>query len=186
MTAGWRCFVAVPIHDELRAALRATAASWRARPDLDGLRWSDPASWHVTLAFLGSVDPAAISGIESSLREVAPRHRRLVVETGGLGAFPDPRRARVAWYGVQDPTAQLGALAADLAQGLDVPMTEPYRPHLTIARARAAPVDLRSWLASAADEAPRDRLEISAVELLRSHLGSGPARYERLAEVPLS
>lgn len=46
----WRCFVAAPIDEGLRASLEQSVDSWQSRPD--------PASWHVTLAFLGAIDPA--------------------------------------------------------------------------------------------------------------------------------
>jgi 2'-5' RNA ligase len=182
----WRCFVAVPLSDELRGSLAATIERRRADPATEGLRWVEPANLHLTLAFLGGREPADLPGVEERLRSVAIGHRAWVAPTGRLAAFHRAGSVRVLWYGVQDPDGALSALAADLAAALDLPLEEPFRPHVTLARARRRPVDLRGWIESASLQAPAGRLDVDAIRLVRSHLGAGPARYETLASIPLS
>ena len=179
----WRCFVAIPIGDALRHDLRAAVDGWRGREDLAGLRWADPEAWHVTLAFLGSIDAASVSGMVERLATVAEAHAATRSTTGGLGGFPAPARARVAWYGIEDAHGRLGSLAADVAGALGLDAPRPLRPHLTLGRARRERVDLRAWLASAS--APTGVLAADRMELMRSHLGGGPARYETLAAITL-
>jgi RNA 2',3'-cyclic 3'-phosphodiesterase len=181
MSSGtWRCFVAVPIPDALRRALLPERDTWIADPDVPRLRWTDPASWHLTLAFLGAVPSDDVPALADRVGAVAGRHRAHRVGTGGLGAFPHPRRAGVVWYGVE-PDAALGALAADLAQDLSLDVGDPFQPHLTLARARRGGVDVRAWLSRFGGSAPAGQLPVQQIDLMRSHLGSGPARYERLA-----
>lgn len=182
----WRCFVSVPLDDALRSALAASVATWRAQPPADALRWSEPAGWHLTLAFLGSVDPDAVRSIVSTVSSVAARHRPVQVPTGRLAAFPRSGSARVLWYAVGDPEGSLGAVAADLARVLGLTPGEPYRPHVTLARARRGHVDLRSWIEPASASAPEATLGIEHLALMRSHLGAGPARYETLATLALA
>ena len=179
----WRCFVAIPIGDGLREDLRTAVEGWRGREDLAGLRWADPDAWHVTLAFLKSIDPASVTGVIERLGTVAEAHPATSSTTGGLGGFPAPARARVAWYGIEDAHGRLARLAADVAVALGLDVSRPHRPHLTLARARREPVDLRPWLASAS--APVGLLAADRMELMRSHLGGGPARYETLATITL-
>ena len=179
----WRCFVAIPIGDALRQDLWTALAGWRDREDLAGLRWADADAWHVTLAFLGSIDPASVAEVVERLATVAEAHPATRSATGGLGGFPAPARARVAWYGIEDAHGRLARLAADVAVALGLDASRPLRPHLTLARARREPVDLRSWLASAS--APTGVLAADRIELVRSHLGGGPARYETLAAITL-
>ena len=179
MTERWRLFVAVPIGERLRADLAAAVGVWRARPDLVALRWSDPRTWHVTLAFIGSTDPVVVPGIVDALERVAARHAPARRPTGGLGAFPAPGRARTAWYGIRDPDGALRALANDLRLALRIDEPAPFRPHLTLARARAGEVDLRSWIEDA--DVPSGALDVKGLELVRSHVGSGPPRHETLA-----
>ena len=179
----WRCFVAIPIGETLRDDLGAAVDEWRGREDLAGLRWTDANGWHMTLAFLGSIDAGSVPLVVERLATVAEAHQATRSTTGGLGAFPTPARARVAWYGIGDGHGRLARLAADVAVGLGLDTSRPLRPHLTLARARREPVDLRSWLASAS--APDGVLAADRVELMRSHIGRGPARYETLAAITL-
>ena len=175
----WRCFVAVPIREALRADLRTLVDSWR---DLDGLRWTDPDGWHITLAFLGPIHAASVPVLTERLTSVAVQSA-MSFPTGGLGAFPTPARARVAWHGVEDTDGRLARLASDVARALDLRVTQPFRAHITLGRSRRRPVDLRTWLASAS--APESVLEVDRIALMRSHIGGGPARYETLGTIPL-
>ena len=179
----WRCFVAVPIGEALRDDLRVAVDGWRDRPDLAGLRWTDPDGWHVTLAFLGPTEPASVPLLRDRLAAVAEAHEPTSSTTGGLGAFPGPASARVAWYGMDDGEGRVARIAADVAAALALDASRPLRPHLTLARARRDPVDLRPWLASAS--APEGALTTDRIELMRSHTGRGPARYETLATMKL-
>lgn len=185
MTERWRCFVAAPISDPLRTELASAVAQWRSRDDLVGMRWSDPESWHVTFAFLGSIDAGQVVHARDAISIVCPKHAPMRIATGRLGAFPDARRARVAWYGVDGTDPRMVDLAVDLSRALGIEATAPFRPHLTLARARSIPVDLRAWLADAASSVPSGVIEIGHLELLRSHLGGAPPRYERLMEMML-
>jgi RNA 2',3'-cyclic 3'-phosphodiesterase len=179
----WRTFVAIRISDELRATLAGAAEDWRGRPDLAGLRWIDPGAWHLTVAFIGATDPARVDEIVSALDRAAAAHEMMTLEGGGLGGFPSAGRARVAWYGISDGGGRLHRLALDVssAAGIDVPSR--FRAHLTLARARDEPVDLRAWIAEA--DIPAGRFDVDRLELMRSHLGRGPAHYETLASVKL-
>jgi 2'-5' RNA ligase len=184
MTDAWRLFVAVPLADEVRTPLAAAVRDWAVRPDLAGLRWTDPDAWHLTLAFLGSTPSTDLGRVTEAVAAVAARHEPFEAQTGGLGAFPSKGRARVVWYGVADLGGRVGALAADLQAALDIEVGAAFRPHITLARARRDPVDARPWLEGAG--APEGVMSFDRVHLLRSHLGCGPARYEAVASAALA
>ena len=179
----WRLFVAVPIGEELRRDLRDAVARWSTEDEVAGLRWTDADGWHVTLAFLGETDPAALPELLVLLGRVAAGHAATTSRTGGLDAFPNRARARVAWYGVEDADGRIAALAADVSRALDLGSSRRLRPHLTLARAQGDHIDLRSWLGSAS--APAGMLVADRIELMRSHIGEGPARYETVATINL-
>lgn len=181
MTETWRCFVGVPLGERLRARLADAVDGWRGRPDLEGLRWSEPRTWHLTLAFLGATEPAVVPSLGARLRAAAGGHRVLRLRCGGLGAFPTAARARVAWYGIEG-SSSLTALATDVALAAGIEPPDAYRAHVTLGRARRGPVDLRAWVS---EPAPVGELLVDHVELIRSRLGSGPAHYETLVSVPL-
>ncbi|HET9417335.1 MAG TPA: RNA 2',3'-cyclic phosphodiesterase [Candidatus Limnocylindria bacterium] len=177
--------MAVPIGPSLRADLASAVDRWRREPPADALRWADPNGWHLTLAFLGSIPADSVEAVSRAIGEVAAAHPSTRVETGRLGAFHRAGSVRTLWYGVADPDGSLATLAGDLALALGSAVEEPYRPHITLARARHRPVDLRGWIEPASLQAPSGQLEVRAVDLMRSHLSSGPARYETLASFDL-
>ncbi len=182
MTDRWRCFVAAPLGADLRTELATAVESWTPHP---ALRWSAPESWHLTLAFLGSIDATAATGVRATVSKVGLRHGPMRLEGSGIGAFPLASRARVIWYGVGDPDGHLAALAADLAASLELESGSPFRPHVTLARVRRGSADLRGWLVAASASAPAGSVEVDRLDLMRSHLGHGVPRYETVATFEL-
>jgi 2'-5' RNA ligase len=114
------------------------------------------------------------------------------VSLAGAGAFPDTRRPRALWLGIERGAGELGDLARRLDDAL-VPLGWPpdaraYRPHLTVARLDAAPradgiAAVEELIGAAAGW--RTSFRAHEVVLFRSHLGRGPARHEALHRVPL-
>jgi 2'-5' RNA ligase len=185
MTETWRCFIAIPLVDDIRAGLSQSVARWRSEAPADALRWAEPDGWHLTVAFLGGIDPDHVAEVAATVGEIAVAHRPTEVSTARLGAFPRPGSARVLWHGVGDPDGALASLADDLVSVFGLQTDEPFRAHITLARARRGHVDLRGWIERASASAPKGRLPVESLHLIRSHLGTGPARYETLAALPL-
>lgn len=181
MSGAWRCFVAVPIGEELRVDLASALEGWQSRDDLAPLHWSDPSSWHVTLAFLGETDPATIGVLAARLELVAAAHAAFALATGGLGGFPSASRARVAWYGIEDRDGRLRRLAGAVGNAVDREPDREFTAHLTLGRTRAGSIDLRDWARDA--KPPDGRLSVDRVDLVRSHLGTGLVQHETLASV---
>ena len=69
-----RCFLAIEIPDDVRAALAQTQASLRRRAPRADLRWLDPAGLHVTLKFLGEVPEDALPAVADAVRKTAAAH----------------------------------------------------------------------------------------------------------------
>ena len=182
----WRCFVGVPIGQpldrELRAALGALKAA--ASAEADELRWIDPQEWHLTLAFMGPIPEADIPRLVEAINEVAANHAPFAIPTGGLGAFPSRREVRILWYGLADRSRRLAELAIAVRIAVDTETSSPFRAHLTLARARGdrgVNVPANTWKVPM----PAGQLAVEELVLYRSHLGSGPARYEILGSAPL-
>jgi RNA 2',3'-cyclic 3'-phosphodiesterase len=184
----WRCFVAVPVPAELRAALAAALATWRAEPGAPNLRWTGSEGWHVTVAFLGPIDPGSVSSIAERIAVAVQPFAAVApfsVRTGRVGAFPRPSAARSVWLGIEDPDRHLADLARTVQDAL-LPRDaiRRLRAHLTLGRSRVRrgePLD--AWLATRTF--PSTELVVEDVVLFRSHLGRGPATYEELACLPL-
>jgi len=179
--------VAVPLPEGLRSTLTDGVRTWRGGPDAPDLRWTDPAGWRLTLDFLGWIDAELTEDVLGGLVAPARNARQADLTAGGLGAFPSARRARVLWYGITDERDTAAALAEGVRRALApiVPRVEegsPFRPHVTLGRARAERgADLSAWIARRA--VPSGVVPVERVILYRSHLGRGPAQYEPLAAV---
>ena len=178
-----RLFVALPVPPAQRAEVGAAVAATRSElRNLPGLRWPPPERWHVTLAFLGSVDERSLPGLDERLGRAARRAAPIAVRVEGAGRFD----GRVLWVGVQGDAAVLRSLAAAVAaaarrMGIDVD-DRPLRPHLTVARADRT-VDLRPAVSSLSGFSGQPWTAYH-IELVSSRLGAQPA-YETLRTFPL-
>jgi 2'-5' RNA ligase len=152
-------------------------------------RFTPAENLHLTLAFLGELDPARLPELTTAASTLVTR-TGFEVEWGGLECFPNPARARVAALGVRRSARELvelaRALRAALPEALRPEEKRPLRPHLTLARFREPPP--RPVLERLGSElAPFSwRSRVGSVDLMRSHLGPAGARYEVLSRVELS
>lgn len=182
-----RVFVAFEIPSGIRAGLAAEVGELRRH--LPQSRWTRPEGWHLTLKFLGEVEPAVVARLETGLRRQLEGLRAPEARLGGAGFFPTPANPRVAWVGgaVEGVAPVVEAVeAAAEAIGL-ARERRPWSVHLTIARLkgrwpRGAVEHLLDW---------GSRLEIAAfacreVVLFESTLAPGGAVYTALGKVPLS
>jgi 2'-5' RNA ligase len=144
----------------------------RLRQQSEGLTWTTPDQWHLTLVFLADVPDARFAELERRLGSAASRHGPARLGIAGGGRFGDRVLfAKVA--GDVDGVRRLAASvqAAARRTGLEVE-DRPYRPHLTLARARAH-VDLRPLVAEVNTVRGSEWIA-EEFELVRSRLGKGP------------
>lgn len=187
-----RLFVAVPVPVEVGRAVGRVVDEARSALGDDGrrIRWVQLDGLHVTLRFLGPTAPDRVPRVAEALDRSVAAEPRFEIRLAGAGAFPSPDRPRALWLGIRRGADALGRLAAALeselrAEGWGVE-SRPFRPHLTIARTDGA-----RGAAAAATALERAATELdvaftaTGVALYRSHLGSGPAKYEVLRDAPL-
>ncbi len=128
-----RLFVGLPLAPVLVDELAAISMRWRSSQD--GLRWSEPASWHITLQFLGSTAEEKYECILARLREV--RSPAVPIALEGLGFFD---RAGIFFAGVA-LTPELIAIQQQVTLATSpcgfIPETRPYHPHITLARTKS-------------------------------------------------
>ena len=109
-----RSFLAVDLAPHARAqAAQVMAQLCQGAPD--GVRWVPEENLHLTLKFLGDVEPDRIPKLIAVSTAKLERVVGFEVMLGGLGAFPNARSARVVWLGVQAGGPELARLARKLA-----------------------------------------------------------------------
>lgn len=177
-----RAFVAVFPPLDLREALARAA---RELPVAGDVRWVTPENVHLTLKFLGEVGEKDLARVAEALGPVSERHDPFEALVSGFGAFPSAGKARILWAGIDEGAERLGALARDVEAALEplgfAPETRPYRPHLTLARARRRPVSLGAEAAK-----PGIRFPVRRMDLVESVLGGEGAAYSTLVAYALS
>jgi 2'-5' RNA ligase len=178
-----RLFLAVNPPADFRHQIWMECASLRdASP---GISWVVEPRIHLTLKFLGEQPDSAIGPLTQLIEGVAAMHAPPLIQVGGIGAFPNLRRPRVVWIGVE-PEPKLELLHHDLELacnriGYEIE-GKPFRPHLTLGRVRESlsAVDRRAMRACAAKVRFSNMFTASSVDLMRSG-GSPGSGYVTLA-----
>jgi 2'-5' RNA ligase len=176
-----RLFVATEAPEGVRAALAGAVAPLRER--FPKARWVPVENQHVTLKFLGSTYPRLVDWVAATVGEVASRHPPFATGVEGLGAFPNARRARVLWAGLDDASSSFERLAAGLDEALSKefkPEKRAFTPHLTVARFDP-PVTVDPEEIAFESEP----FEVGRIVLFRSHLRRPAPVYEPIAVEPL-
>ncbi|MHB8588178.1 MAG: RNA 2',3'-cyclic phosphodiesterase [Candidatus Dormibacteraceae bacterium] len=147
-------------------------------------RWTPATNLHLTVRFIGAVEPPAVDAIAGRLNELGLRGFELGL--GELGTFKRGRLVRVVWLQLRAGAEQARELAAEVEAecvraGLERE-ARPFQPHLTLARARA-----RDGAALPSIPSPPDLPPWRAGELVlySSHLGRAGSVYERLRKLRL-
>lgn len=133
-----RLFVAVEIDKVARA--RIAALIERLKKGGDPVKWVPPENLHLTIKFLGEAPDERLPDIEAACRRAAAGARSFSLRLRGMGAFPNARRPRVLWVGIDAPPPALRELVArteaELAPlGFEREERE-FDPHVTIGRIR--------------------------------------------------
>jgi 2'-5' RNA ligase len=139
-----------------------------------------PDGIHVTLKFIGEVPSDLQTRIESSLSEV---HSDAPVEITfcGTGFFPDARRPRVFWAGIE-ASSNLSDIAAQIESRLE-PLgiareTREFKPHLTLARiSESRGVEKLHDALRRIGTVNFGTVQASEMHLYQSELGRGGAKY---------
>lgn len=151
------------------------------------VRWVTPATYHVTLKFIGWTRPEVVDAIRDRVAETIAGTAPFDFDTRGMGAFPKPERARVVWAGISNPGEQLTTMAnridtalADLGFPAE---TRAYHPHVTLGRLRE-PKSVESVLEPYSEHL-FSKTSVESVVLYESKMKSTGSEYEIRHEWPL-
>jgi RNA 2',3'-cyclic 3'-phosphodiesterase len=181
-----RLFFAIAIPPEVQAALGRIRAS--AGGDY---RWVDPSSLHVTLAFLGEQPETRLADLHAIGTAAARASRGGVLKLGEPGSFGARSAPRVLWIGLAGNLAALHDLQTRLANVLrqagfaHEQEQHPFRPHITLARRRAAARSGKpdGWPPTHAPDP--NTFAMHQLTLFQSRLSPRGPAYTSLFEFPL-
>lgn len=181
-----RLFVALEIPSTVRERFATLINQLRALESKSSAkkpRWVRPENLHVTLKFIGHIDPALLDPIRATLAKLCS-DGPVDLRFRGLGFFPNAKRPRVLWAGTA-ASPNLSSLARDIDSGLaklGIPAEErAFTPHLTLARCEPSAIS-----AAMAGVVERDSacdfggLRTTQFHLVESKLKASGAEYTTL------
>jgi 2'-5' RNA ligase len=175
-----RLFTALGLPDAVRQRLALV------RAPLPGARWVPPENMHVTLRFIGEVEPPAAAEVDTLLSRIAAPV--FDIRLAGLGTFGSRGRVRALWAGVEktEPLIRLQAKieAACVHAGL-LPEGRKFHPHVTLARCKNAPEAPAAEFAATYGGFDLPAIPVDAFTLYSSRMGRSGAVYSPEAVYPL-
>lgn len=188
-----RAFIAVEIPAPIQEAIHKQTSGLRQALGADSVRWVAAGNLHLTLKFLGDISPSSLELLSQMLATEAAQVPGFDIQVGGLGSFPNLKRPRVIWVGLEAPAAletmRRGIEAAAALLGY-AGEERPSSPHLTIGRVRqnlsASELQkIRTGL-EAAKIGRIGPVQVGAIHLFKSELHPTGSVYSKLFSAPLA
>jgi 2'-5' RNA ligase len=134
-----RSFIAVKISSDQREKISKLIGELK-KSETD-VKWVKPENLHVTLKFLGDVDEKALPEIFDSLEKSLTNDTSFQFNLKAIGTFPNIRRPRVIWVGIDNGADSLKALAKKIDETMlgfgFAREKRGFSPHLTIGRVKS-------------------------------------------------
>ncbi|MFJ4472970.1 RNA 2',3'-cyclic phosphodiesterase [Streptomyces sp. NPDC089424] len=181
-----RLFAALLPPEDVAEELASEVRALKGLPGADGLRWTERAGWHFTLAFYGEVHDDLVPELAERLGRAARRTAAFPLAVRGGGQFG---QGRALWAGAEGDLATLRLLAeraeaAARKAGVEMGEHRRYKAHLTLARSRDAR-DVRPYVDALAGFTGRtwtvDELALVRSNLPTSGVPGEQPRYEAVA-----
>ncbi len=177
-----RAFVAFEIPEEIKVKVAKTLQDKKTH--IKGVKWVEPENLHITCKFLGEVSDELINELVSELESNLQKGERVRVKISGAGAFPDSRKPRVLWLGVEGETEKLQKIwevVENSASKLKIGEPERnYIPHLTIGRVKI-PITIDKNLFNLTT----DEFVITYLTLFQSTLTPSGPIYKKIRDIKL-
>ncbi len=182
-----RAFFCIPLSSAQRAAVGSIAEGLRAGTTTRA-SWVRPENYHVTVRFLGEIEPMLTVDLDRICKQVVGRFEPFAMTLDRVGAFPSAERARVLWIGGETPTSFVDLVDA-LNDGLgSIGFDEERRrpaAHVTVARVKGRPDrSLVRLVAGSRLNAPIVA-RAERIVLMESRLTRNGAVYAPLFEAPI-
>jgi 2'-5' RNA ligase len=187
-----RSFIAIELPESIQASVREFLDKLRSDLKQLPIRWVSVKNIHLTLKFLGDIPQGQIDPIHGCLAEVARDYSSFEVYVRGFGCFPQPRKPRVLWLGIEESSDRLMRLQRDIEaelRGLGFePESRRFHPHLTLGRvkksARSNDIAAISRLLEGLKHPELGTFTPKGIYLIRSDLTPKGAVYSSLGFAP--
>jgi len=133
-----RLFIATPLGVEVENYLRSIIDDLRERGG--GVKWVEPKNIHLTLRFLGDTREELVPKISNLIDRIAAEQKAISSQIDRIGGFPNLRRPRIIWAGLDRGVEELSKLARQIELAVRKLRFEKeskkFKAHLTLGRVR--------------------------------------------------
>ena len=189
----FRLFIAIDVPLAVKIEMAKAQNELRCALPRGCARWTKPEQFHLTLKFLGSVEPQRVEALAGAIRAACEGFTALRLRAERLGCFPGLRSPRVIWAWVHDGQEQLPRLqrAIDTATRdftIEAP-EETFTGHVTLGRTRGIKRREAGVLAKAVTgmvERVFGEWTADQIEIMRSEMSPKGTLHSVLETVPLT
>ncbi len=132
-----RVFISIPVNNahDLEPLFRDLSR-------IRGVKSTPAYQLHITLCFIGDIPDERVEEVNEIVKTSVAGIRKGRVTLKGAGCFPNPKRPRVVWAGLESDIP-LSQIAGEIARRLDaagIPHDDkPFKPHITVGRVQGTP-----------------------------------------------
>ena len=150
------------------------------------IRWVRSGGIHLTLKFFGNISESDSANISRVIKNNIVNIKPFTLNTRRVGAFPDVKRPRVLWLGMDGDTDILISLQMAIDVGLQdcgfKKEDRPFLPHLTLARIKEQKglIGLAKIIEKSEDYTAGSFI-VGGLNLFKSNLTPQGAVYTKLA-----
>ncbi len=182
-----RSFIAINLPDTIKAEIGEIIT--RLRNAGPPARWVPAQNLHVTMKFLDEISDDQVKPLIGAITAASGQTKPFELKLGGFGFFPNERKSRVFWIGIESGFEVLKGLAHEVdlqtAPLGFAPEKRPFSAHITLARFREpAPAGNLAVAASHLDY-HSEPIQVDRIDLMKSVLSPKGAAYSVLGSVPL-
>lgn len=168
-----RLFTGIEIPEAAKDALTAVMGG------LPKIRWQTREQIHLTLRFIGDVEPSLALDVRYKLAAV--KFSPFAFSIRGLGLFGTEKTPRMLWAAVEggEPLRDLYRRISAALNGLGIePETRKYTPHVTLGRFKGSRGERLPQFLAAHGGLNVANIRVGRFALYQSHLGNEGAHYD--------
>lgn len=133
-----RSFLAFKLPPDIKREVQLILEDVR-RSDLNA-KWVKVDNIHLTVVFMGDIREEDVPAIREEIKGASLGSGPFNISLKGMGVFPNARRPRVLWLGLDGEIERISSLRDRLQEQLQPfgikKEKRPFRPHLTLGRFR--------------------------------------------------
>jgi len=182
-----RSFIAINLPDTIKAEIGAIIE--RLRNAGPPARWVPAQNLHVTIKFLDEISDAQVKPLIGAITAAIGQTKPFELKLGGFGFFPNERKSRVFWIGIESGFDILKEVARNVDRQTEslgfAPEKRPFSAHITLARLRQPGPAGNLAVAASHVDYHSEAIQVTGIDLMKSVLSPKGAAYSVLGSVPL-